>query len=58
MKQDPAQVERSLGLMFIAKHLERIADHATNISEMVVYLVRGTDVRHRFSVEERAHRHE
>jgi len=58
MKQSPDQVERALGLLFIAKHLERIADHATNISEMVVYLVRGTDVRHRFSVEERAHRHE
>ena len=58
MKQHPAQVERALGLLFVAKHLERIADHATNISEMVIYLVRGTDVRHRFSVEERARRHE
>ena len=53
MKESPDQVERGLGLLFIAKHLERIADHATNISEMVVFLVKGTDVRHRFSVEER-----
>ncbi len=49
-------VERAVGLMFIAKHLERIADHSTNIAEMVVYLVKGKDVRHKFSVEERARR--
>ena len=50
MKQDPATVERALGLMFIAKHFERIADHSTNIAEMVIYLVRGKDVRHKFSL--------
>jgi phosphate transport system protein len=51
MKGDPATVERAVGLIFIAKHLERIADHSTNIAEMVVYLVQGKDVRHKFSVE-------
>lgn len=58
MKKDPANVERALGLLFIAKHLERIADHSTNIAEMVVFLAEGKDVRHRFSVEERLRRSE
>ena len=58
MKKDPGNVERALGLLFIAKHLERIADHATNIAEMVVYIAQGKDVRHRFSVEERLRRSE
>ncbi len=53
MKRDPENVERAVGLLFIAKHLERIADHSTNIAEMVIYLVNGKDVRHRFSVENR-----
>ena len=38
--------------MFAAKHLERFGDHATNLAEMVVYMVRGTDVRHPRSREE------
>ena len=33
-------------MMFASKHLERFGDHATNLAEMVVYMVRGTDVRH------------
>jgi phosphate transport system protein len=32
--------------MFAAKHLERFADHAVNVAEMVIYMVRGQDVRH------------
>ena len=45
-------------LMFVAKNLERIGDHATNIAEMVVFLAEGKDVRHRFSVEEQQRRGE
>jgi phosphate transport system protein len=51
MKKDPENVERAVGLLFIAKHLERLADHSTNIAESVIFLVRGKDVRHKFSVE-------
>jgi phosphate transport system protein len=39
-------IRRATALLFAAKHLERIGDHATNVAEMVVYMVRGTDVRH------------
>ncbi len=46
MKRDPSAVERSVDLIFIARSLERIADHATNIAEDVLFLVRGVDVRH------------
>jgi phosphate transport system protein len=51
MKKDAANVERSVGLLSIAKSLERLADHATNIAEQVVFLTRGKDVRHHSSVE-------
>lgn len=40
------EVERVLALVYVAKYLERIADHATNIAEQVIFLVRGDDVRH------------
>ena len=46
MRNDPSAVSRSIRLISIAKYLERIADHATNIAEMVVFMVRGQDVRH------------
>ena len=46
MTRDPTTVRRGLATIFFAKHLERLADHATNVAEMVVYLVRGRDVRH------------
>jgi phosphate transport system protein len=46
MMEDPRTIRRATSLMFAAKHLERFGDHATNIAEMVVYMVRGTDVRH------------
>ena len=46
MGRDPSAVARGLATIFFAKHIERMADHATNVAEMVVYLVRGQDVRH------------
>jgi phosphate transport system protein len=46
MQRKPDLVEAAVHLMFVARNLERIADHATNIAEDVIYLVRGIDVRH------------
>jgi phosphate transport system protein len=46
MLQDPKYVSRAVRLSYITKYLERIADHATNIAEMVVYLVKGKVIRH------------
>jgi phosphate transport system protein len=46
MMEDPRSIRRATSLMFAAKHLERFGDHATNLAEMVVFMVRGTDVRH------------
>jgi phosphate transport system protein len=47
IQTEQAHIERAIRLLFIAKHLERIADHVTNVAEMVVYMVQGIDVRHR-----------
>ncbi|MBI2882585.1 MAG: phosphate signaling complex protein PhoU [Candidatus Methylomirabilis oxyfera] len=47
MTNDPATVPRALDLILVSRCLERIADHATNIAEDVVYIVRGEDVRER-----------
>jgi phosphate transport system protein len=47
MKKDPATVERALDYILIARRLERIADHATNIAEDIIFMVKGIDVRHR-----------
>lgn len=47
MASNPERIEGGMALCSSAKYLERIADHATNIAEMVVYLARGEDVRHR-----------
>jgi len=46
MVEDPRTIARCLNLMVVAKSLERIADHATNVAEEVVYLYEGTDIRH------------
>lgn len=46
MMQDPKNIERSLDLILVGRHLERIADHATNISEDVIYLVKGKSIKH------------
>ena len=47
MQNDPTLVPPAIDLIFVARHLERIGDHATNIAEDVVFLVKGVDVRHR-----------
>ncbi|MBI4584581.1 MAG: phosphate signaling complex protein PhoU [Planctomycetes bacterium] len=46
MISDPRTISRALALILIARSIERIADHATNIAEEVVFLVRGQDIRH------------
>ena len=46
MIEDPQTITRAIRLSFVAKSLERIADHATNIAELVVYLVEGKIIRH------------
>src|SRR5262249_20407906 len=47
MEKNPASIEAGLSFFSATRHLERIADHATNIAEDVVYLVEGEIVRHR-----------
>ena len=46
MIQDPHTVSRATRITYVSKYIERIADHATNIAEMVVYLVEGKIIRH------------
>lgn len=46
MRSDPANIQVGLGLMSVARNLERIADHATNVAEDVIFVVQGADVRH------------
>src|SRR5437764_580571 len=53
MQESPARVEAGLSLFSATRHLERIADHATNIAEDVVYLVEGTIIRHHPAAVER-----
>jgi phosphate transport system protein len=47
MKTSPALIEPGLSLFSAVRHLERIADHATNIAEDVVYLAEGEIIRHK-----------
>jgi phosphate transport system protein len=46
MIEDPQTITRAMRILFVSKYLERIADHATNIAEMVVFMVKGKSIRH------------
>jgi phosphate transport system protein len=46
MQEQSTTIPGAVDLMFIAHNLERIADHATNIAEDVLFLIKGIDVRH------------
>ncbi len=46
MMEDPRTVSRAIRVILVSRFLERVADHATNIAEMVIYLVEGKMVRH------------
>jgi phosphate transport system protein len=46
MLSDPKTIERAIELILISRHIERMADHATNIAEDAIYYVEGRDVRH------------
>ena len=46
MTTDPKTIERGIHVLSVAKWLERMADHAENLAEHVIFMVSGTDVRH------------
>jgi phosphate transport system protein len=50
MRDSPASIRQALDTVIIARNLERVADHATNIAEDVIFWIRGADVRHRFGI--------
>lgn len=52
IQEKPDQVDRLLHHMFVARHLERIADHATNIAEDVIYMVDGDIIRHGGTIDD------
>ena len=51
MMEDPRTISSSIDLVFVAKAIERVGDHAKNLAEQIIYIVKGTDVRHN-SIEE------
>jgi phosphate transport system protein len=53
MNQRPDVVRQALDALLVARNLERVADHATNIAEDVIFWVQGSDVRHNVNTEER-----
>ncbi|MGY4828789.1 phosphate signaling complex protein PhoU [Sphaerotilaceae bacterium SBD11-9] len=46
MMEDPRTISSSIDLVFVAKAIERVGDHAKNLAEVIIYIVKGTDVRH------------
>ena len=46
MMEDPRTISASIDLIFVAKAIERVGDHAKNLAEAIIYVVKGTDVRH------------
>jgi phosphate transport system protein len=52
MERDPRTIRQGINLMFVARNLERLADHATNIAEDVLFLIEGVDVRHHAETRE------
>ena len=46
MSEDPTTIRHATGILFVSKYLERIADHATNIAELVIFLVEGRNIKH------------
>ena len=46
MMEDPRTISSAIDLVFVAKAIERVGDHAKNLAEVVIYIVKGTDVRH------------
>lgn len=46
MMEDPRTISTSIDMVFVAKAIERVGDHAKNLAEVIIYVVKGTDVRH------------
>ena len=46
MMEDPRTISSSIDLVFVAKAIERVGDHAKNLAEVIIYIVKGADVRH------------
>ena len=45
-QRNPRTISSSIDLVFVAKAIERVGDHAKNLAEGIIYIVKGTDVRH------------